>query len=154
MITSLITWRCNSARDTSFPPRPERSHWPLAANWTHSNSGSLLHTEPQSAMLKSCVKTQLCLLNCPHQPRPPQQHTARGRRSTRNDILTGGGRILQIPVFSAMGRILLMYAKGSANSSQLGSKTGHSWGGMNSFSCGWVIVASSVGVQRKIYVYV
>lgn len=50
--------------------------------------------------------------------------------------LTGGGRTLQIPVFSAMGRILLMYAKGSANSSQLGSNTGHSGGGMNSFSGG------------------
>lgn len=46
--------------------------------------------------------------------------------------LTGGGRTLQMPVCSAMGRILWMKAKGSANSSQLGSKTGHSGGGRNS----------------------
>lgn len=39
---------------------------------------------------------------------------------------------MQIPVCSAMGRILWMKAKGSANSSQLGSKTGHSGGGRNS----------------------
>lgn len=46
--------------------------------------------------------------------------------------LTTGGRILQMPVFSAMGRILLMNPKGSEKSSQLGSKTGHSGGGTNS----------------------
>lgn len=46
--------------------------------------------------------------------------------------LTGGGRTLQMPVCSAMGRILWMKAKGSANSSQLGSNTGHSGGGRNS----------------------
>lgn len=54
--------------------------------------------------------------------------------------LTGGGRILQIPVFSAIGRILLMNPKGSANSSQLGSKTGHSGGGINSLGREWVIL--------------
>lgn len=37
-----------------------------------------------------------------------------------------------MPVFSAMGRILLMNPKGSEKSSQLGSKTGHSGGGTNS----------------------
>lgn len=47
-------------------------------------------------------------------------------------VCTSGGRILQMPVFSAMGRILLMYPKGSEKSSQLGSKTGHSGGGTNS----------------------
>lgn len=66
--------------------------------------------------------------------------------------LTGGGRTLQIPVFSAMGRILLMYAKGSANSSQLGSNTGHSGGGMNSFSGGWVIFASLFSDSKQKYV--
>lgn len=45
---------------------------------------------------------------------------------------TSGGRILQMPVFSAMGRILLINPKGSEKSSQLGSKTGHSGGGTNS----------------------
>lgn len=53
--------------------------------------------------------------------------------------LTGGGRTLQIPVFSAMGRILLINAKGSANSSQVGSNTGHSGGGVNSAGPRWVI---------------
>ncbi len=52
----------------------------------------------------------------------------------------GGGRTLQIPVFSAMGRILLINANGSANSSQLGSNTGHSGGGVNSTGPGWVIL--------------
>lgn len=55
--------------------------------------------------------------------------------------LTGGGRTLQMPVFSAMGRILLMKAYGSRNSSQLGSKTGHSGGGLNSSGRGWLIVS-------------
>lgn len=55
--------------------------------------------------------------------------------------LTGGGRTLQMPVFSAMGRILLMKAYGSLNSSQLGSKTGHSGGGWNSSGRGWLIVS-------------
>lgn len=55
--------------------------------------------------------------------------------------LTGGGRTLQMPVFSAMGRILLMKAYGSLNSSQLGSKTGHSGGGLNSSGRGWLIVS-------------
>lgn len=45
---------------------------------------------------------------------------------------TSGGRILQMPDFSAMGRILLMNPKGSEKSSQLGSNTGHSGGGTNS----------------------
>ncbi len=45
---------------------------------------------------------------------------------------TSGGRILQMPVFSAMGRILLINPKGSEKSSQLGSNTGHSGGGTNS----------------------
>lgn len=47
-------------------------------------------------------------------------------------LLTWGGRILQIPVFSAIGLILLINPKGSENSSQLGSNTGHSGGGTNS----------------------
>lgn len=47
-------------------------------------------------------------------------------------VFTSGGRILQMPVFSAMGRILLINPKGSEKSSQLGSKTGHSGGGTNS----------------------
>lgn len=46
-----------------------------------------------------------------------------------------------MPVFSAMGRILLMKAYGSLNSSQLGSKTGHSGGGLNSSGRGWLIVS-------------
>ncbi|TNN73309.1 hypothetical protein EYF80_016472 [Liparis tanakae] len=45
-----------------------------------------------------------------------------------------------MPVFSAMGRILLMKENGSLNSSQLGSKTGHSGGGLNSSGRGWLIV--------------
>lgn len=55
--------------------------------------------------------------------------------------LTGGGRTLQMPVFSAIGRILLMKAYGSRNSSQLGSKTGHSGGGLNSSGRGRLIVS-------------
>lgn len=47
---------------------------------------------------------------------------------------------MQIPVFSAMGRILLINANGSANSSQLGSNTGHSGGGVNSAGPRWVIL--------------
>lgn len=47
-------------------------------------------------------------------------------------MLTGGGRILHIPDFSAIGRILAMYPSGSANSSHDGSNTGHSGGGINS----------------------
>lgn len=58
--------------------------------------------------------------------------------------LTGGGRILQMPVFSAMGRILLMNPKGSANSSQLGSNTGHSGGGINSLGRDWVILGNLI----------
>lgn len=38
---------------------------------------------------------------------------------------------MQIPDFSAIGRILLMYANGSRNSSAVGSKTGASGGGVN-----------------------
>lgn len=45
---------------------------------------------------------------------------------------TLGGRILQMPVFSAKGRMRPMKLSGSVNSSQLGSKTGHSGGGTNS----------------------
>lgn len=45
-----------------------------------------------------------------------------------------------------------MYAKGSANSSQLGSNTGHSGGGMNSFSGGWVIFASLFSDSKQKYV--
>lgn len=56
----------------------------------------------------------------------------RTQRAARGGALTGGGRTLQMPVCSAMGRILWMKAKGSANSSQLGSNTGHSGGGRNS----------------------
>lgn len=73
-----------------------------------------------------------------------QNHSADLARSSRSDqtvrtALTGGGRTLQIPVFSAMGRILLINAKGSANSSQVGSNTGHSGGGVNSAGPRWVI---------------
>lgn len=46
--------------------------------------------------------------------------------------LTIGGLILQIPDFSAIGRILAMYPSGSRNSSHDGSNTGHSGGGTNS----------------------
>lgn len=45
---------------------------------------------------------------------------------------TGGGLILHIPVFTTTGRILVMYATGSLNSSGVGWKTGASGGGMNS----------------------
>lgn len=45
---------------------------------------------------------------------------------------TLGGRILQMPVFSARPRMRPMKPRGSPNSSQLGSKTGHSGGGTNS----------------------
>lgn len=54
-----------------------------------------------------------------------------------------------MPVFSAMGRILLMKANGSANSSQLGSKTGHSGGGTNSSGRGWVIVLVGDQCEEK-----
>lgn len=47
-------------------------------------------------------------------------------------MITGGGRILHIPDFSAIGRILAIYPSGSANSSHDGSNTGHSGGGTNS----------------------
>lgn len=57
-------------------------------------------------------------------------------RGRRRGLLTGGGRTLQIPVRSAMGRILWIKPKGSANSSQVGSKTGHSGGGRNSAMAG------------------
>lgn len=49
-----------------------------------------------------------------------------------SDAGTLGGRILQMPVFSASGRMRPMKLRGSVNSSQLGSKTGHSGGGTNS----------------------
>lgn len=42
--------------------------------------------------------------------------------------LTGGGLILQIPVLITTGRILVMYAMGSRNSSAVGWKTGASGG--------------------------
>lgn len=45
---------------------------------------------------------------------------------------TWGGLILQMPLFSAIGLILLMKPSGSEKSSQLGSNTGHSGGGRNS----------------------
>lgn len=45
---------------------------------------------------------------------------------------TLGGRILQMPVFSARPRMRPMKPSGSLNSSQLGSNTGHSGGGTNS----------------------
>lgn len=50
-----------------------------------------------------------------------------------------------MPVFSAIGRILLMKAYGSLNSSQLGSKTGHSGGGLNSSGRGRLIVSDRPG---------
>ena len=50
-----------------------------------------------------------------------------------------------MPVFSAIGRILLMKANGSPNSSQLGSKTGHSGGGLNSSVRGRDIVMDRSG---------
>lgn len=49
-----------------------------------------------------------------------------------SDAGTLGGRILQMPVFSARGRMRPIKLSGSVNSSQLGSKTGHSGGGTNS----------------------
>lgn len=52
---------------------------------------------------------------------------------------------MQMPVFSAIGRILLMKAYGSLNSSQLGSKTGHSGGGLNSSGRGRLIVSDRPG---------
>lgn len=55
-------------------------------------------------------------------------------------VFTSGGRILQMPVFSAMGRILLMNPKGSEKSSQLGSNTGHSGGGTNSANADMVVM--------------
>lgn len=66
--------------------------------------------------------------------------------------LTGGGRTLQMPVFSAMGRILLIKAYGSRNSSQLGSKTGHSGGGLNSSGRGRLMVSAGTGrLKRRSY---
>lgn len=47
-------------------------------------------------------------------------------------ILTGGGLILQMPVFSATSLIFSIYAIGSLNSSHVGSNTGASGGGTNS----------------------
>lgn len=55
---------------------------------------------------------------------PTPQHALR--------LATLGGRILQMPVFSARGRMRPIKLSGSVNSSQLGSKTGHSGGGTNS----------------------
>lgn len=54
------------------------------------------------------------------------------KQITQKLKLTGGGRILHIPDFSAIGRILAMYPSGSVNSSHDGSNTGHSGGGINS----------------------
>ena len=45
--------------------------------------------------------------------------------------LTLGGLILQMPAFSACGRILLRYASGSLNSSSVGVNTGASSGLVN-----------------------
>lgn len=75
-------------------------------------------------------------------PLPPPMPVWDGSKRTtlssggRRGLLTGGGRTLQIPVRSAMGRILWIKPKGSANSSQVGSKTGHSGGGRNSAMAG------------------
>ena len=48
--------------------------------------------------------------------------------------LTGGGRILIMPCCSAMGLIFSRYASASLNSSLVGVKTGHSGGGLKSYS--------------------
>lgn len=53
---------------------------------------------------------------------------------TPKTILTVGGRILQMPYFSANGRILLMYTSGFLNSCSVGLKTGASAGISNSNS--------------------
>lgn len=60
-------------------------------------------------------------------PSPPLSSS-----SLSSDAGTLGGRILQMPVFSARGRMRPIKLSGSVNSSQLGSKTGHSGGGTNS----------------------
>lgn len=56
-----------------------------------------------------------------------------------NVEFTSGGRILQMPVFSAIGRILLINPRGSEKSSQLGSNTGHSGGGTNSANADMIL---------------
>lgn len=83
-------------------------------------------------------------LNPNHSVHPSRLHRALTQHPVGADdllTLTEGGRTLQIPVFSAMGRILLMNAYGSLNSSQLGSKTGHSGGGLNSSGRGWLMAS-------------
>lgn len=44
-----------------------------------------------------------------------------------------------MPDFSAIGRILLMYARGSKNSSGVGSNTGASGGGVNEKLSGFIV---------------
>lgn len=46
---------------------------------------------------------------------------------------------MQMPDFSAIGRILLMYARGSKNSSGVGSNTGASGGGVNEKLSGFIV---------------
>lgn len=72
--------------------------------------------------------------------RPPKSRPRSERPAHRGDPRSGalkaggtlGGRILQMPVFSARPRMRPMKPSGSLNSSQLGSNTGHSGGGTNS----------------------
>lgn len=64
-------------------------------------------------------------------------------------MVTSGGLILQMPVFSAIGRILFIYPKGSEKSSQLGSKTGHSGGGTNSANPDMMSLSSTVQFTYK-----
>lgn len=82
-------------------------------------------------------------LELPSSPASPPAtlifHPRPRRRRLPAPNLTAGGRILQMPDFSAMGLIFAMYPRGSRNSAQLGSNTGHSGGGRKSSDPGSMV---------------
>lgn len=128
----------------SCPPAPAPSTAaPAAPQWELRHLGATSRRERSVPSVPSAPAGETSEgrrggLACPGSPARPRAGGSRAGPHTKAAAggamreLTGGGRTLQMPVCSAMGRILWMKAKGSANSSQLGSKTGHSGGGRNS----------------------
>ena len=123
---------------------------------------TILNDQYYSKQMSSIISMQLLTRDSyttQHVGRPQITHTHNRQNPKTSTVEGGGGKfeetlkfppgglILQMPVFSAMGRILLMNPNGSEKSSQLGSKTGHSGGGTNSanpdiFSCTIIISRS------------
>lgn len=111
--------KCQSGRETAFRNRGKRhpQKWPRDTK----RRGRGPRKARKTPKRKATARRRRTVPATPARPPSPPSGDA-----------TLGGRILQMPVFSAKGRMRPIKLSGSVNSSQLGSKTGHSGGGTNS----------------------